>query len=369
MLTINCTGKLRKEINFEIEDSLEVKRDDFYNWYAHLITINRRKTAILMNVETRYSIILYGLKKADFEDLNQLIKDAIRDNFKAEGIKSFYIDKYMEKIEEVKYSKTYNRSIISQINNFKRYVEAWVEDFLPTDKKNMIGLGRKINRVPILKLEAVYPIEKLRKVFNKRMGRSYSNVYSFKIALKGIEPEIWRRIEVPEDYNFWDLHVAIQDAMGWLDYHLHEFRMKDSSTGKELEIGIPDQDFGFNVLTGWEEKIVDYFTMENKTMNYIYDFGDYWEHTIELEDIYPGEEDKEYPCCLAGARACPPEDSGGVPGYYRVVEILNDPEHEEYEFILDWLEGEYDLECFEPGAIDFDNPRERLSNIFSSMGK
>jgi len=73
----------------------------------------------------------------------------------------------------------------------------------------------------------------------------YDRVYQFKIALKHIRPPIWRRIQVPENYSFWDLHVAIQDAMGWLDYHLHEFEMVNPSTGIKVAIGIPDEEFAW----------------------------------------------------------------------------------------------------------------------------
>ena len=66
-------------------------------------------------------------------------------------------------------------------------------------------------------------------------------IYQFKIKLQGITPTIWRRIQVPETYSFWDLHVAIQDAMGWLDYHLHLFRVHRDHVPVPIEIGIPDE--------------------------------------------------------------------------------------------------------------------------------
>jgi hypothetical protein len=75
------------------------------------------------------------------------------------------------------------------------------------------------------------------------MKSKYDRVYQFKITLKNISPPIWRRIQVPESYSFWDLHVAIQDVMVWLDYHLHEFEIGNPSTGVEVEIGIPDEGF------------------------------------------------------------------------------------------------------------------------------
>ncbi len=146
------------------------------------------------------------------------------------------------------------------------------------------------------------------------MKKKFNQVYQFKIALWGIKPPIWRRIQVPETYTFWDLHVAIQDVMGWADYHLHLFEVVDPSTGIKIEIGIPEKEFGEYGETrpGWKEKIADWFTMENRKADYTYDFGDNWEHKIELEKVLLREEGIKYPICIKGRRACPPEDCGGL---------------------------------------------------------
>jgi len=66
------------------------------------------------------------------------------------------------------------------------------------------------------------------------MKKKFDQVYQFKITLEGIRPPIWRRIQVPETYTFWDFHVAIQDVMGWLDYHLHEFEIQKIRSMKNM---------------------------------------------------------------------------------------------------------------------------------------
>jgi hypothetical protein len=86
------------------------------------------------------------------------------------------------------------------------------------------------------------------------MKKKYNQVYQFKIALEDSKPPIWRRIQVPETYTFWDLHVAIQDAMGWIDYHLHEFELVNPSTGLTVNIGSPNEDFGEEVLPDGGQK-------------------------------------------------------------------------------------------------------------------
>lgn len=191
-------------------------------------------------------------------------------------------------------------------------------------------------------------------------NENYQYVYQFKITLKDSKPPIWRRIQVPENYTFWDFHVAIQDAMGWADYHLHEFTTIYSAERELKHIGIPDDTGEMEVLAGWEEKMKDWFP-KLKKMNYTYDFGDSWEHTVVLEKILPREKDKKYPVCIAGKRACPLEDSGAIWGYYEKLDILKNPKHPEYEEIADWVGDEdFDPEEFEPSEVLFDDPKARL---------
>lgn len=192
-------------------------------------------------------------------------------------------------------------------------------------------------------------------------------IYQFKISLREIAPPIWRRIQVPSTYSFWDLHIAIQDAMGWLDYHLHVFRLKRPRAKTISQIGIPPDDYfegQSEVLLGWEEFIADYFDEPGKVADYEYDFGDAWEHEILFEGILLREKGKKYPVCLAGERACPPEDCGGVHGYQDFIEIMNDPLHQEHQRMIDWCRKKFDSESFSLGAVRFDNPKKRWEYAF-----
>jgi hypothetical protein len=194
-------------------------------------------------------------------------------------------------------------------------------------------------------------------------------VYQFKIVLREIEPPIWRRIQVPEEYTFWDLHVAIQDAMGWKDYHLHEFRMRPKHKKTEVRIGIIDDEPEFpdqpKLLPDNEVLIHEYFHEVGTTSRYRYDFGDSWNHDIMLEGVLIREKGIKYPRCLAGGRACPPEDCGGTPGYYSMLEIIGDTSHEEHDEMITWLGRPYDPDGFDPGRVKFDNPRIRWKKAFS----
>ena len=191
--------------------------------------------------------------------------------------------------------------------------------------------------------------------------KSRNNVYQFKITLLDIDPPIWRRIQVPEAYSFWDLHVAIQNAMGWLDCHLHTFKFIDVKSGQHTEIGIPDDlgEFGeVESHSGLEVEIVQYFQTVGGICFYEYDFGDGWAHEILLEEILPIDNKQKYPACLAGERTCPPENCGGVPGYYNLLEIMSDPGCDQYQEKLEWMGDVFHPENFSPETIRFENPQQ-----------
>ena len=198
------------------------------------------------------------------------------------------------------------------------------------------------------------------------MVQKTSEVYQFKISLNGSKPLIWRRIAVPSNYSFWDLHVAIQDSMGWLDYHLHMFEIKNPKTNRKVEIGIPDEEYetyGRIVLPDYKESISKYFNENNRNARYEYDFGDSWIHTVKLEKIFPAAIGEKYPKCIDGKMACPPEDCGGIYGYYNMLSILNDPRNEEHEEMKEWIGGEFNPEIFNPNSVLFDDPKVRLKRI------
>jgi hypothetical protein len=125
-------------------------------------------------------------------------------------------------------------------------------------------------------------------------------VLRFRVRLRDIAPPIWREIEVPSNYSFWDLHVAIQDAMGWLDYHLHAFLpANDDDDDGEWEIGIPTDDDllgGRDMLASWNVPVIKHFKQAGDRMAYVYDFGDDWTHDVLLEEITPTDSVRPAAC-------------------------------------------------------------------------
>jgi hypothetical protein len=174
-------------------------------------------------------------------------------------------------------------------------------------------------------------------------------IYQLKITLKYIRPPIWRRIEVPSDVTLPQLHLVLQAAMGWTNSHLHQFRVGKTYYGNS-DVG----EFGeLNLKDETKLRLSKLLTKPKQKIVYEYDFGDGWEHEILLEKALPRDSRVRYPRCLGGARACPPEDCGGIGGYANFLAAIRDPDHEEHEEYLEWIGGEFDPGEFD--VEDFDN--------------
>ena len=176
-----------------------------------------------------------------------------------------------------------------------------------------------------------------------------SSIYQFKVTLKFIKPKIWRQIQVPANYTFQDLHLTIQNAMGWENDHLYQFEMA-THRHHRMVIGINECD-----QLDYEATIEQYFLSPKDKALYLYDFGDSWKHEVILEKILPRVKNTKYPQCIKGKGACPPEDCGGVWGYEDILEIIKNPNHEKYAEHMEWLGEKFDPEEFNPKSIVFHN--------------
>jgi hypothetical protein len=173
---------------------------------------------------------------------------------------------------------------------------------------------------------------------NKRAVPRSELVWQLKVTLKGTRPPIWRRFMVAEHTTFGQLHQVLQIGMGWFNSHLHAFALP----GLEPDF---DDDTGDQQKKKERLSLRDSGLTEGSRFIYEYDFGDGWRHEVTVEKIVPATPGTQYPICVAGKRACPPEDCGGVFGYARNLEILNDPLHKNHAEIREWM-GDFDPEEF-----------------------
>lgn len=201
-------------------------------------------------------------------------------------------------------------------------------------------------------------------------------VYQLKVILQDIKSPVWRRLLIPSNATFWELHITIQDSFGWEDYHLHQFFVGSAWDRNATHIAIPnpedDWGEGKETLDEAKTKLEEFLSDDQPRLTYVYDFGDNWEHKIILEKVIPFDSKQVYPQVIAGKQACPWEDSGGTGGYEYKIEILKDKKHPDHREIADWVGiddfGELDLESFEPEDIVFRNPATELQRLKKTIG-
>ena len=199
------------------------------------------------------------------------------------------------------------------------------------------------------------------------MSWNNPNALQIKITLAEIDPPVWRRLVVPWTWHLGQLHLAIQAAFNWWNYHLHEFRIGGLRYGDPelLEDGAFEDDP--RVFDEREVRLRDFDREPGTPFTYLYDFGDGWLHTIEIEKLLALDTPPRVGACLGGARARPPEDVGGVSGYEHFLSIMADPDHPEHAETRIWCGGHFDPEWFDLAITDKDvnnalkpNVRRRL---------
>jgi hypothetical protein len=168
---------------------------------------------------------------------------------------------------------------------------------------------------------------------------SFTEIATLRIELRGSDPLIWRVVEVPTSITLKVLHDIVQVSMGWCDYHLWEMVIDGTTYGLPM-----DEDFGSAPRKVADKvRLRDVLTGQTTQIDYTYDFGDSWEHSIVVSDVRTGIPGLGYPRFVAGERDCPPEDCGGIPGFYEMLEARADPKHPDHADVVEWLDG-YDPE-------------------------
>ena len=184
----------------------------------------------------------------------------------------------------------------------------------------------------------------------RRAGEADVRTYQLKVTLMETDPLIWRRLRIPGDTTLARLDRIIQTAMGWTNSHLHTF------TAGGVVYADPSPEWEIPVRNERRAHLRQIVSEEGEAFIYEYDMGDSWRHQVLVEEVGFESENAARPLCLGGERACPPEDCGGVRGYYETLEILRDPAHEEYADTKTWIEsmtgGPFDPDAFDVEAVN-----------------
>ena len=180
-------------------------------------------------------------------------------------------------------------------------------------------------------------------------------VYQIKVSLMNLRPPVWRRILVPSSITLEKFHDVLQVSLGWTNSHLHQF----VAAGRDYGVPDPDFDFDDSMLDEHGIPLSQLLKKERDWIRYDYDFGDGWEHRIQIEKVLPFDPNIALPKCINGRRACPPEDVGGTWCYQEFLKAIGDPSHPEHAEYLEWIGG-----TFDPEGFDLDEVNELLSECF-----
>jgi len=186
-----------------------------------------------------------------------------------------------------------------------------------------------------------------------------NNIARLKIALDDVRPAVLRRVEVPLTIRLDRLHLVLQAAMGWTNSHLYELRARD------VGWRVPDPDWGEGPLDARKTRLLDVLQDTGaKTLKYLYDFGDGWEHTIKVERIKDPMRGLTYPLLIDAVGRCPPEDVGGPWGYTEFLEAIADPKHESRAEMVQWAG-----EPFDPSTINLDEHAKAVAALAKAWSR
>ncbi|TPG53625.1 plasmid pRiA4b ORF-3 family protein [Roseomonas nepalensis] len=178
-----------------------------------------------------------------------------------------------------------------------------------------------------------------------------SSIARLKVTLDEVKPAVVRRVEVPLTIRLDRLHLVLQAAMGWTNSHLYEIR------AREVGWGIPDQDWGGGPLDARKARLSDVIEDTGaKTLRYLYDFGDGWEHTVKIERITDAVPGQTYPQLIDAVGRCPPEDVGGPWGYAEFLEAVANEQHENHAAMIEWAGRRFD-----PNIIHIDDHAKAIA--------
>jgi len=164
-----------------------------------------------------------------------------------------------------------------------------------------------------------------------------ASIAHLRIKLDDVEPAVVRRLEVPLTIRLDRLHLVLQAAMGWTNSHLYEIRARD------VGWGVPDPHLGNGPLDASKARLID--VLEDvgvRSLKYVYDFGDGWEHSVRIERVTDAVPGAIYPRLVEAVGRCPPEDVGGPWGYRAFLDAIADPDHEDHGDRLEWVGGPFD---------------------------
>ncbi len=347
MIQIGCTKKLIDYLGISPAQATK-GIDPLFAFSANLIVMNRRKCIVIANDSTGCGFLLYGITAGDKKKLQELLEAGLRNMLASESISQEVIDRYIaDCCFPASLCKTGDRSYVARLNKFCQRIERYENCFEPDDRFQTVLLPM-INddlRFTSDKKDVYATYEEQERALKEKYGKLYSTRAGvFDISLE-LETPCLRCVTVPMNFSLFYLHDIIQNLFLWKDYHLHEFILKRSKSGRPIQLArIPspeDDDIygarGCEIVDEREITLEEVFSKSDR-ISYEYDFGDGWTHEIRLVEIIE-DADLPAPVCTELKGDAPPEDCGGPGGFSELIRILQDKKDPRHDELAQWNGG------------------------------
>jgi hypothetical protein len=339
-MMIHCTKKLLDELRIT-PDQAATDYDPLFSWSANVITLNRRKTVVLMCELNRYIVVLYGLKAKDFKEFGQRIVEAIRQTLLQEQVNPAVIEHYLADAGEPVFAKSKDRSQTARLSQACDTVEFIARNKEASDPVSIGIRGSQLLVGGSSGQQYFYPGEKMMDDL-KRLGiEPMYKCHAFELVARlDLErSDAVRKLIVPANITFRQLHNILQAAFGWSNDHLYDFWLCERAEQEEPSIELVENDVDLEDRDG-DIRLVDENQLAEllpryKHLIYHYDFGDYWCHTIEVTREVLDYRERP-PQLIAGEGNTPPEDVGGIGGYEEFLQVISNPAHEDYRYMTEW---------------------------------
>ena len=183
-------------------------------------------------------------------------------------------------------------------------------------------------------------------------------ICTLRIELRDSKPLIWREVEVPTAITLLMLHKIVQAAMGWDDSHLWQLTAGGVTYGSRIESLWDEEEQNRDPA---KRRLRDVLGPRRTTLEYEYDFGDSWDHRLIFTKIRAGDPAIDYPRYIGGEQCAPPEDCGGISGFYETLDVLKNPEHPEHEGMREWYDD------YDPDVIDIERITVHLGVVVRAI--
>lgn len=339
-MELACTKKLLEYVGVKAE-RVTAEIDPLFEWTANLITVNRRKTLVIVHAASRCAFVLHGLKIKNLPELPELVLNGIKSLLESEYVRPEIIEQYLNDLgREVSFRANSSRKAVANCNKVCERVQ-WGSDLLESENLLQKSIQLWLNDDVLSGRNYLLAYQALIAQLQERYGENIQSCRTLELEVSlNLYTPCKRRIIVPDNLNFYQFHNVLQECFRWKDCHLHQFVVEVDTEGLPVKIIQPawegfEELPGVHVLHSTEVMLRDIFPSQKRIV-YEYDFGDGWIHTVELCRVIENCREP-YPHCILAVGDAPMEDCGGPDGFEYVKKVLKDPNHPEHKEISEWV--------------------------------